>query len=113
MNSRKNLFIKGKSLENSIGVTKKQNTKAGIKDKKQLSQILKKTNFTQKDKKAVYNVKPKKVDGLLQKKMGGMDVKFHTYQQQYNIGSKNFRYRILVVKENSAQILGWRAYESR
>ena len=113
MNSRKNLFIKGKSLENSIGTTKRQNAKASIRDKKQLTEILKKTNFTEGDKKAVYNVKAKKVNGAIQKKFGAMEVKFHTYQQEYNPGSKNFRYRVLVVKENSAQILGWRAYESR
>jgi len=113
MNSRKNLYIKGKSLENSIGSTRKQNTRASIKDKKQLSQILKKTNFSDKDKRAVYNVKSKNMTGVLQKKLGGMDVKFHTYQQEYNTGGKYFKYRVLVVKENSAQILGWRAYESR
>jgi len=113
MNSRKNLFIKGKSLENSIGATRKQSAKATIKDKKQLAQILKKTNFTEKDKKAVYNVKAKKVDGQIQKKFGAMNVKFHTYQQEYNTSGKYFRYRVLVVKENAAQILGWRAYESR
>jgi hypothetical protein len=113
MNSRKNLYIKGKSLENSMGSTRKQNSRASIKDKKQLNQILKKTNFSDKDKRAVYNVKSKNMTGVLQKKLGGMDVKFHTYQQEYNTGGKYFKYRVLVVKENSAQILGWRAYESR
>jgi hypothetical protein len=113
MNSRKNLFIKGKSLENSIGSTRKQNTRAGIRDKKQLNEILKKTNFNVKDKGAVYQVKPKNVGGSMQKKLGGMDVKFHTFQQDFNVGTRNFKYRVLVVKENSSQILGWRAYESR
>ena len=113
MNSRKNLFIKGKSLGSSMGTTRKQNTGAVIKDKKQLNEILKKTNFREKDKRAVYSVQAKKIDSQLQKKFGAMDVKFHTYQQQYNTNGKYFRYRVLVVKENSAQILGWRAYESR
>lgn len=112
-NTRKNLFIKGKSLGNSIGVTKKQKTKTEIKDKKQLAQILKKTNFAKEDKRAVYSVKAKRIDGGIQKKFGALNVKFHTYQQQYDTGTKYFKYRVLVVKENSAQILGWRAYESR
>src|SRR5215203_3675511 len=113
MNSRKNLYIKGKSLENSMGSTRKQNTRVAVRDKKQLNEILKKTNFKDKDKRAVYSVKAKKMDGQLQKKFGAMDVRFHTYQQEYNTAGKYFRYRVLVVKENSAQILGWRAYESR
>lgn len=121
MNTRKNLFIKGKNLENTIGITQKQKTESPIQvkmpagDNKAISitEILERNNFTRSDKKAVYRVKPKTTgSSLMQKKMGGQNVKFHAYIQD---ASKNniHKIRVLMVKENAAQILGWRVYESR
>lgn len=119
-NSRKNLFMKGTTLSESIGTTKKQTTTPGIKVKLPLSnsrsmaigEILEKNGFSQQDKKAVYSVKPKATNiAGLQKKFGGKDVKFHAFVQ--NPMEKIKRIRVLVVKENSQQILGWKVYESR
>jgi hypothetical protein len=74
--------------------------------------ILQKNNFQRSDKKAVYSVKPKTQDIMgLQKRFGGRNVKFHTYIQ--NPMERIKKIRVLVVKENSAQILGWKVYESR
>ena len=112
--------MKGQSLSDSIGITKKLKAPSPIRvsmplpNKKSMSvgEILKKNNFDSTDKKAVYSVKPKVSDTMgLTKKLGGNNVKFHTYIQNPNKRIKNIR--VLVVKENSAQILAWRVYESR
>jgi hypothetical protein len=120
MNSRKNLFMKGQSLAQSIGVTTKQKTTSAIRGKMPLSdntqmtieEILKKNNFERTDKKAVYAVRPKVSESMgIQKKFGGRNVKFHAYVQNPNERIKHIR--VMVVKENSAQILGWKVYESK
>ncbi len=119
-NSRKNLFMKGSSLAATNGITKKLRTVSPLKarlllpDNKTLSvdQILERNNFKKGDKNAVYSVKPKSADMMgLQKKFGGKDVKFHTYIQ--NPMERLKKIRVLVVKENTAQILGWKVYESK
>ena len=119
-NSRKNLYMKGRTLADSIGVTKRQRKATPLTAKMELSnnhsmsvnEILIKNNFTREDKKAVYSVHPKSTDIIsLQKKFGGKNVKFHTYIQNATEGLK--RLRNLVVKENRAQILGWKVYESK
>ena len=121
VNSRKNLFMKGTSLSQSIGTTKRLRSGSPLRAKLPLSgnkamtvdQILKNNKFTRGDKKAVYSVKPKKAaDAMgLQKRFGGKKIKFHTYIQ--NPMEKIKKIRVLVVKENSAQILGWKVYESK
>jgi hypothetical protein len=120
-NSRKNLFMKGITLAGSIGITKKQQGPSSLTVKLPLSgnkamsadEILKANNFTRGDKKAVYSVQPKAANVMgLQKKFGGKNVKFHTYIQNPSM-KKIKNIRILVVKENSAQILGYKVYESR
>jgi hypothetical protein len=119
-NSRKNLFMKGTALGNSTGITKRLQAASPIKAKllqsggKALSidQILEKNNFTRADKKAVYSVKPKVPDAMgMQKKFGGKDVKFHTYIQK--LEDRPEYIRVMVVKENVAEILGWKVYESK
>jgi hypothetical protein len=120
-NTRKNLSMKGISLGGSIGITSKQREAIPLTSKlKQvggkgigINQILAKNNFVPKDKNAVYAVKPKVADLMgLQKKFGGTKVKFHTYIQTLKEKQLN-KIRVLVVKENSAEILGWRVYESK
>ncbi|MEO8764933.1 MAG: C25 family cysteine peptidase [Ginsengibacter sp.] len=119
-NSRKNLFMKGITLAGSIGVTKKLQNASPLTTKLPLSNnktmnaddILQANKFNRDDKKAVYSVKPKATGFMgLQKKFGGNNVKYHTYVQ--NPMKKIKHIRILVVKENSSQILGWKVYESR
>jgi hypothetical protein len=121
-NSRKNLSMKGATLGASIGITSKQKIESPLKvkmtqsgDNKSISidQILAKNNFTRADKVAVYSVKPKVADLMgLQKKFGGTKVKFHTYIQN-PMEKKLKKIRVLMVKENSAEILGWKVYESK
>jgi hypothetical protein len=119
MNSRKNLFIKGTSLSNSISNSSRQKEDSPIKDTKQLSNILKKNKLVKADKKSVYRVASKGFDGsLLSKKLGAQGTKFHTFVRQniYTDPTSNiqiFSHRVLVVKENNNQILGWRAYQSK
>lgn len=120
-NSRKNLFMKGVALSETIGVTKKLRKSAPLKAKALVAgnqtvgidEILEKNGFARADKNAVYAVTPKAAGGmgLLQKKFGGKDVRFHTYVQ--NPMDRLKKIRVLVVKENAAQILGWRVYESK
>lgn len=120
-NTRKNLSIKGQSLKETISVSKKQDSKSDIKTKMTLgnnkvisiNKILEKNNFLKEDKTAVFNVKPKASGSImLQKKLGGKNVKFHTYIQ-HSPHKKIHKTRVLVVKENSEQILAWRYYESK
>lgn len=120
VNSRKNLFMKGITLAESIGITKRQKEGSPLTVRLPLSnnqtlsidKILEKNSFKRDDKKAVYSVKPKTADILgLQKKFGGKSVRFHTYIQ--NPMERLKKIRVLVVKENAEQILGWKVYESR
>jgi hypothetical protein len=119
-NSRKNLFMKGISLSQTTGITKRLRGAVPLKAKALLSgnqamginQILERNRFSHADKKAVYAVTPKFTDAAgLQKKFGGKSVKFHTYVQNPMERLKSIR--VLVVKENEAQILGWKVYESK
>ncbi len=119
-NSRKNLFMKGTSLGQSIGVTKKLRSAAPLKGRSLVAgtesiavdEILKRNNFTVADKSSVYAVESKAstMRGFA-KSFGVKDVKFHTYIQ--NPMERLKKIRVLVVKEAASQIMGWKVYESK
>ena len=119
-NSRKNMYMKGATLAATIGITKKLRTGTPLKARVQLAgnktmsinEILENNHFVHADKKSVYSVTPKAPDAMgLQKRFGGKAVKFHTYIQSAEERLKNIR--VLMVKENMTEILGWKVYESK
>lgn len=118
MNTRKNLFIKGMSLQSSISKSERQVRDSPIRDSKQLNTILKKLKLTKNEKQAVYKVQPKEFGGAMGKRLSGDNIKFHAFvkekihiDRETNAEIKN--HKVLVIKENNDQILGWRVYESK
>lgn len=112
-NNRINLFSKGVNLRNTIQASKKQNTTIKSSDKRQLNEILINTNFKDVKNETVYKVESKRKSGTaLEKKLGGSNARFRTFIKP---GKKDTVHdiKVLVVKENDEQILGWRVYESR
>jgi len=118
-NSRKNLFIKGMSLKNTISTSEKQQKDIPVKDKKSLKKIFKKTNIHSKDKISVHKINSRQVIGSgIGRRMDGKSTMFHTYVKDIEYTHplqkiKMQRQHVLVVKENDDQILGWRVYESK
>ena len=115
MNNRKKLFEKGMTLKESIGKTTRTiKGDKGLRHTGAVNRILSDTGFTNNDKASVYKVLSKKRMGsIMQKKMGGNDVKFRTFVQNWHTKSEASRYKVLVIKENPSEILGWRTYYSR
>jgi hypothetical protein len=113
-NNRKRLFVKGKNLEATISKSVKLRTKAPVIHRKEVQTILANTGFTPNDKSSVYKVMPKKTAASsIQKKLEGRALKFHTYVQEENFKNGRKKYRVLVVKENENQVLGYRTYFSK
>ena len=112
-NNRANLFHKGISLKNSIAPSKKQRVVSKSGDPKGLKEIIKIANFEDAEKELLYAVQPK-MKGLtgLQKKLSGQNARFRTFIKP-NKSDNVFDIKVLVVKEDKEQILGWRVYESR
>jgi len=111
-NSRANLYMKGMSLKNFIVPSKKQKTPPKKTDPKQIRQLLKNANIRNVHKEIVYSVSPAKGLAGMQKSMIKKNTRFRTFIQQPE-SRKFINIRVLVVKEDSEQILGYRVYESR
>src|SRR5690606_32925349 len=112
-NNRVNLYHKGVSLKNSIAPSSKQRIVPKPSDAKRLKEIIQATNFTDADKILLYAVKPK-MKGLtgMQKKLAGQDSRFRTFiKRDDKVHLHNIK--VLVIKEDKEQILGYRVYESR
>ena len=112
-NNRVNLYHKGVSLKNSIAPSSKQRIVPKPSDAKRLKEIIQATHFEDAEKELMYVVKPK-LKGLtgMQKKLAGQDSRFRTFIK----GDGNailHQIKVLVVKEDKEQILGYRVYESR
>ena len=112
-NNRVNLFHKGMSLKNSIAPSKKQRIVSKPPDSKRLKEIIQMTDFEDADKILLYAVKPK-MKGLtgMQKKLAGQDSRFRTFIKRDG-KSHLHNIKVLVIKEDKEQILGYRVYESR
>lgn len=112
-NNRANLFHKGVSLKNSIAPSKRQKVVPKSGNQKELNEIIKIANFQDADKELMYAIKPK-MKGLsgLQKKLSGENARFRTFIKSEK-NNKAPRLKVLVVKENKEQVLGWRVYESK
>lgn len=112
-NNRINLFNKGVNLQRSISTSKKLDGKIKSSNSRQLTEILTSTKFNNAEQESVYLVQAKgKITTGFAKKLAGEDTRFRTFIRS---GKKNSLtdIKVLVVKENKEQILGWRIYESR
>lgn len=112
-NNRLNLFNKGMTLKNSIMPSEKKKTKQAPADERKLREILKATRFERSDKQLLYGVNKKNTGASgMQKKITGANARFRTFirpQKKKNIQLT----RVLVIKEDNDQVLGWRVYETR
>lgn len=112
-NNRINLFNKGLNLQRSISASKKTDGKIRSGNTRQLNKILISTKFNDTDRRGVYLVEDKdKTSTGFAKKLIGEDTRFRTFIKP---GENKFLsdIKVLVVKENKDQILGWRIYESK
>jgi hypothetical protein len=113
-NNRMRLYSKGMSLKKSITPAKEMKTKVKSSNEKELKEVLKELNFAGADEK-VYEVKPKTAGMTgMEKTMMGESARFRTYIKSAP-GTKNniCNVKVLVVKENKEQLLGWRMYVSK
>lgn len=112
-NNRLNLFNKGQSLKNSIMPAEKKRGQTKSVEASKVKEIRRSTNFTDVDKEFVYGISKKGMKGSgLQKKLTGENTQFRTFIKMGK--NKNVHNnRVLVIKEDKDQVLGWRVYESR
>lgn len=113
-NNRINLFNKGISLKNEIApASKKRKSVTASKNKKEINQILKNTDFTDAVKELVYDVEvSSSISTGIAKKLMGSNASFRTFIKPGKKGA-TIDIEVLVVKENNDQVLGWRVYVSR
>ena len=112
-NNRINLFNKGVNLQRSISASEKLDGKIKSGNTRRLNEILNSTKFSNAEQQNVYLVQDKEKSGTgFAKKLTGQDTRFRTFIKS---GKNKFLsdIKVLVVKENKEQILGWRIYESR
>ncbi len=111
-NNRMRLFSKGMGLKKSITPAKKVKSAPKSSHEKKLKEVLREMNFAGAQE-HVFEVKPKTagVSGM-EKKMMGESARYRTYVKP---GKKNniCDIKVLVVKENKEQLLGWRLYVSK
>lgn len=111
-NSRLSLQIKGASLQQSIAPSKKMKANPRSGNVKEMNHILAQAGFEKTAKVHVYAVAPKPGASPLQKQLTGRNARFRTFIQPRK-SAGFFDVKVLVVKEEKDQILGWRVYESR
>lgn len=111
-NNRMKLMSKGISLRNSISPSEKTSSDQKSANEAELESIMKKTNFGSDAKQAVYALKTNPHLNGLQKKITDEEIVFRTFTKEKKRPDYN-RFKVLVVKENKDQVLGWRVYESR
>jgi hypothetical protein len=80
---------------------------------KELQQVLKDTGFEKAEKELVYNIQTKHTARGLQKKVTGENARYRTFIKPVKSPDAVTTIKVLVVKEDNDQVLGWRVYESR
>lgn len=111
-NNRMRLFSKGLGLKRITTPSKKMAVPSKSKNDKALKKILKEMNF-EDAKQKVYEVKPK-TTGMtgMEKMLVGEHARFRTFIKDEN-RDHICDIKVLVVKENEEQLLGWRMYVSK
>lgn len=111
-NTRAALSTKGLNLQDNLEPSKKQTRQSKPGNARQLKQLLKDASFDDAETMLVYSILSKHTGRGNQKKITGETARYRAYikpGEEENI--KNIR--VLVVKEDNDQLLGWRTYESR
>lgn len=111
-NTRAALSTKGLSLHDTLEPAKKQTRVSKPGNPKQLNELLKSTSFDKAEKELVYNIQTKRTARGTQKKLTGENARYRTFIKP-NQNKNLVNIKVLVVKEDQEQVLGWRIYESR
>ncbi|HRQ51842.1 MAG TPA: hypothetical protein PLR74_14945, partial [Agriterribacter sp.] len=115
-NTRMKLFNKGCDLKKSLAPSHKEKTVAPSAHQKDINILLRETGFTAYHKKGVYKASIKTGSrSIAEKKLAPRTARFRTFVKAVSTpGSVGFNnIKVLVVKESSEQLLGWRIYERR
>jgi hypothetical protein len=112
-NRRMNLFNKGISIGRSTAPSRKIRTRPS-KHHREIMAVMKDTGFAAIKKQMVFESKPRKqTQEMMIKALTGGRTRFRAFQKSSRgrTGIRNIK--VLVVKENDQQVLGWRVYVSR
>jgi len=112
-NNRMRLFSKGMGLKRITTSSKKVSKQVKSSDEKKLAQVLKETKFENAEE-SVYEVMPKTA-GLsgMEKVLMGDKALYRTFVKEGRKNTPVCDLKVLVVKENKEQLLGWRMYVSK
>ncbi len=112
-NTRAALSTKGLGLQDTIEPSKKQTRRPSVRsNNKEIKEILKNTSFEDAEKELVYSIQTNHTGKGLQKKVTGENARYRTFIKP-NDSDEVVNIKVLVVKEDQEQVLGWRVYESR
>ena len=112
-NTRAALSTKGLGLHQTIEPSKRQTRRPSVRgNDKEVKTILKNTDFEDAEKELVYSIQTKRTAKGLQKKLTGENARFRTFIKP-SATEAVVNIKVLVVKEDQEQVLGWRLYESR
>jgi hypothetical protein len=112
-NTRAALSTKGIGLQQTIEPSKKQTRKLSVRgNNKEVKALLKETNMEDAEKELVYNIQSKHSGKGTQKMITGENARYRTFIKE-GVPDDIINIKVLVVKEDAEQVLGWRVYESR
>jgi hypothetical protein len=112
-NNRMRLFSKGMGLKRITTSSKLIKSSVKSSDEKKLAKVLKEMNFENATE-SVFEVKPKTA-GMsgMEKTMMGEKALYRTFVKEGKRNTPVCNLKVLVVKENKEQLLGWRMYVSK
>ncbi|TAD85063.1 MAG: hypothetical protein EAY75_11970 [Bacteroidetes bacterium] len=111
-NSRGALAAKGKGLLSTMQASQKEKRVLKSKHESELAGILNATNFDDAQEEFLYQVGTTVAPIGMQKLMTGGPASFRTFIKKGKTQNA-FEVRVLVVKENKTQVLGYRVYERK
>ena len=112
-NRRLNLYSKGINLKQTSVPCKKVVTKEMPVPSKDLKQLLKQVEFTGKERQNIYSIgSGKKSSNTKAFHLMGGEVRYRAFTKTHK-GPSPTGYKVLVVKETEAQVLGWKIYCSK
>ncbi|MES2645263.1 MAG: C25 family cysteine peptidase [Bacteroidota bacterium] len=112
-NTRAALSTKGIGLQQTIEPSKKQTKRQSARsDNKVFNALLKETSFENAGKELVYSIDTKHSGKGTQKMVTGENARYRTFIKEGQT-EDIINIKVLVVKEDAEQVLGWRVYESR
>lgn len=113
-NRRLNLFSKGITIGQSVAPSVQLTKKKTLRHRSGVRQILEQTGFTKNVAEKVYETRYRKAPSAeLRKGLQGGKMRYLTFEKSGKRPKGLTNIRVLVVKENDDQILGYRVYVSR